>query len=315
LAYHHAGTMMHFATGGELTRPPEDLTARQKIGVLLTGVKVPRPESRRSPSELADDCGTLTVDAPGDVTLEAWYCDRGRGSPLVILFHGYAAEKSSLLDEARVFLGLGASVMLVDFRGSGGSSASYTTIGLLEAVDVAAVAGYVRANLSHARVVLFGQSMGGVAILRSVRNHGIRSDAVILEGVFDTMLNTVRNRFEAIGVPSFPSAQLLVFWGARRWGFDGFSHNPVDYAGSLRDPVVFMHGEDDTRARLQQGRRVFDAVPGRKTFVKFDNTGHGSYLAADPARWRSAVEALIVTPASQVPDHRSGDRRRRGGRL
>jgi len=139
------------------------------------------------------------------VTLSAWYCGRGKEAPLVILFHGYSAEKTCLIREAKTFIDLGASVLLVDFRGSGGSSECYTTIGVREADDVAAVVRYASASLPHSSVVLFGQSMGAVAILRAVKEHGIAPDAVILEAVFDTMLNTVRNRFAAMGIPSFPA--------------------------------------------------------------------------------------------------------------
>jgi len=293
LAYNHARAMLHFTTGGDRTSKPEALGLRQKAKVLLAGVNIPRPIGRIPPSDLAPDCRPLTIDAPDGITLDAWYCDRGKTTPLVMLFHGYAAEKTELLAEARAFLGLGCSVMLVDFRGSGGSSESYTTIGVLEADDVAAVVRYAEKVLSHSRVVLFGQSMGAVAVLRAIRDHGIQPDAVILEAVFDTMLNTVRNRFRAMHIPSFPSAQLLVFWGGRQWGFDGFRHNPADYALSVQCPALFMHGQDDPRATLDEGRRVFDQIPGTKEFVVFDKTGHESYIATHPAEWQRAVGKMI----------------------
>lgn len=99
--------------------------------------------------------------------LAAWYCDRGRDTPLVLMVHGYSAEKTCLLDDAKAFLPLGASVMLVDFRGSGGSSESYATVGVREADDVAAVFNYARANHPHASIVLFGQESGAPAAPRS----------------------------------------------------------------------------------------------------------------------------------------------------
>jgi hypothetical protein len=212
---------------------------------------------------------------------------------VVILFHGYSAEKTSLLREATAFLDLGASVMLVDFRGSGGSSESYTTVGVHEAEDVAAAVRYARRHLSHSNVFLFGQSMGAAAILRAVHEHAIQPDAVILEAVFDTMLNTVRNRFRAMQVPSFPSAELLVFWSGRQWGFDGFQHNPSDYASSVHCPVLLMHGAHDPRVSITEGRRVFEAVSGTKEFVTFDQSGHESYLSTHAIQWRTAVEGFI----------------------
>lgn len=308
LAYNHAWAMMHFTTGGDRTRSPEALSFVQKAQVVHVGVNIPRPAGTLLPSDLDDDTKVLKIDGPESITLEAWYRDRGAITPLVILFHGYSAEKTSLLAEARALLEMGASVMLVDFRGSGGSSESYTTMGVREAEDVAAVVSFAKENLSHAGTVLFGQSMGAVAILRAMKHHGIQPDAVIVEAVFDTMLNTARNRFHAMRIPSFPSAELLVFWGGRPWNFDGFRHNPVDYASSVHCPALFMHGRDDPRAKVDEGRRVFDAVSGPKNFVTFDKTGHESYFAAHSADWRKAVEEIILKAENKAL-HGSSDSR------
>jgi pimeloyl-ACP methyl ester carboxylesterase len=54
-----------------------------------------------------------------------------------------------------------------------------------------------------------------------------------------------------------------------------------------------MHGQDDPRATLTEGRRVFNAAPGIKEFVVFEKTGHESYVSAHPQKWQSAVKELI----------------------
>jgi uncharacterized protein len=293
LAYNHAYAMMHFTARGVRTNRPEGLTGWARLRVLLLGVNIPKPEGSVPPAALASECHALTVSGTDSVKLSCWYCDHGSGTPLVILFHGYSAEKTALIPEAKAFLDLGASVLLVDFRGSGGSSESYTTIGVREADDVAAVVRYAQQHLGHSSVTLFGQSMGAVAILRAVDQCGISPDAVIVEAVFDTMLNTVRNRFNALRVPSFPSAQLLVLWGGRQWGFNGFGHNPVNYARAVRCPALFMHGTDDPRATLAEGRRVFDAFHGSKEFKTFDRTGHESYISTHAMEWRTTVAEFM----------------------
>jgi uncharacterized protein len=297
LAWNHARAMMRFTGGGSRTVKPEALTLWQKAKVLAVGVNLPRPAGVQPPAALAPDCRSLAIPGPDGITLGAWSVNRGAGAPLVILFHGYSAEKSSLLAEGRALLELGASVLLVDFRGSGDSSEAYTTLGIREADDVAAAVRYAQGALPHSRLILYGQSMGAAAILRAVARNGIKPDGVILEAVFDRMLNTVRHRFEAMGVPSFPSAELLVFWGGRQTGADVFAHNPADYARSLACPALVMHGSGDPRARLEEGRRVFDAAPGPKTFREFPNVGHESYLACYPAEWRQTVAAFLRATA------------------
>lgn len=300
LAYNHAYAMMHFTSKGGRTRQPESLAGLVKLKVLFTGVNIPRPMSDVQPSAVDPSCREVWIGEPDTIQLAAWYCDRGSHTPLVILFHGYASDKTALMGEAQAFLAMGASILLIDFRGSGGSSESYTTIGVREADDVAAAVRYVQENFSHTSIICFGQSMGAVAILRAIRDDQISPDAVILEAVFDTLLNTVCNRFKSMHVPSFPSAQLMVLWGGWQWRFNGFQHNPVDYAAHLRCPALLMHGADDPRATLEEGRRVFDAASGEKMFQIFPNTGHDSYVTDHRVEWTGAVEKILKRAESNT---------------
>ena len=294
LAYRHARAMLRYSAGGARTDKPEALSPFAKLRVLLAGVNLPRPTDERPPAVLASNAYALAIDVPGGIRLSAWYVDRGADAPLAIFFHGYSVEKTRLLPEAREVHAMGASILLVDFRGSGGSSEAYATFGRLEAEDVAAAVRHARESLPHSALLLYGQSMGSAAILRAIHEYDIQPDGVILESVFDTLLGAVRNRFDAMGIPSFPAAELLTFWGGRQFGFNGFAHNPVDDAKSLECPALFLHGTDDPRAPLAAGRRVFEASPSRrKRFVAFANVGHESYLARHPDPWRAVVRPFI----------------------
>ena len=294
LAYSHAYSMTHYIAAGAMTAKPEQLKAAGKLEALVRGVRIVRPVSDEVPSALDPACQALTIRREDGARLSAWFCERGEASPLVIIFHGYAKEKTFLLPEAKAFLELGASVLLVDFQGSGGSSGNTTTIGVREAGDVAAAVRYAKGRLPpHARVILYGQSMGAVAILKAVHDGAVAPDAVILEGVFDTLLNTVRNRFASMKVPSFPSAELLVFWGGVQLGFNGFSLRPVDYAKSVYCPLLVMHGSEDPRVSVGEARRVFEAAPGPRRFELFEGVAHESYVARYPEKWRQLVSAIM----------------------
>jgi hypothetical protein len=300
VAYRQARAMMHFTTDTARTEKPENLALGQKIKVLFCGVELPRPHSSLSPEKVGPACRGVSIPGANGIKLGAWYCPGAPAGPLVILFHGYAGDKTSLVAEARAFLDMGCSVLLVDFRGSGDSSESYTTVGFYEADDVAAAAGYAQTQLPHSKLILYGDSMGAAAVLRAVAHCDVRPDAIIVEAVFDKMLNTVRHRFEAMGVPSFPSAQLLVFWGGRQAGFDGFAHNPVQYAAGVRCPILFLHGAADPRARLEEARRVFAAVSAPKRFKEFPNLGHESSLTRFPAEWKEAVGQFLKDAANKT---------------
>ncbi len=213
MAYRHAYSMLHFRGEGEKTGRPESLSVAQKTYTLFAGVEIPKPRADWTPNDLGMPFTDLSIPVFSRITLAAWYCENDGATSLVILFQGYSDEKSSVLREASLLHSKGYATLLVDFRGSGDSSESYTSIGYFEAEDVKAAMAYARSHFPRHRIVLYGRSMGAVAVLRALREYRLKPDAVVLEAVFASMLRTVENRFEIMGVPSFPSAMLLVYWG------------------------------------------------------------------------------------------------------
>lgn len=294
LAARHAQAFLTYAPAGESTPQPEQLSGFRKLGVLFTGVSVPRPENATSPAALGLPFTPHRI-ALGDDWLEAWHVPAdGSARGVVLLFPGYASAKSSLLPEAAAFRSPGYDAMLVDFRGSGGSSGHDTSLGVREAEDVAAVAKFAADRWPGRPVVLFGRSMGAAAVLRAVGQLGVNPAAVIVECPFDRMLNAVRNRFGAMGMPSFPAAQLLVFWGGRHLGFDGFSHNPAADAKGVRCPALVLAGANDTRATPTQVQAVYDGLSGPKRWHLFGGAGHEPLRVRAPAEWGREVSEFLA---------------------
>jgi alpha-beta hydrolase superfamily lysophospholipase len=302
VAYFHARSMLHFAGAGERTRPPEQLPWYAKAKVLLVGIDLPRPQNRELPPDLASSVTTHRFSTADQVELEAWWAPVETERGVVILFHGYASTRSALLDEARAFGRLGFSTLLVDLRGHGGSSGGWTSIGYYEAADVGAAVAHVRRDLGRASPpILYGQSMGAVSIVRAVSTDSAVASAVIVEGLYDEMFNAIRNRFRAMGLPPFPLAELLGFWGGVQMGFPAHRHNPADYARSIAVPVLMLHGGDDPRATRAQAGRVFERLGGPKRFVEFPGARHGSLYRVAPERWIEAVEPFLASVTGPGP--------------
>lgn len=304
LAWRHARCMMHFGPPGRRTAQVERLDWLDRVWVLFQGPVLPRPENRQTPQDVGLNFTTDSVPGAHGTRVEFWTIPAQPAHGTVLLFHGYAGAKDSLLAPARAFVQEGFRCVLVDFHGSGGSAGSDTTIGWDEAEDVAAVFQFVQASTRGKPVLLYGSSMGAAAILRAVAAFGVAPSGLILECPFDRLLTTVQNRFRLLGVPSFPAAQLLVFWGGRQAGFNGFSHNPVDYARAVKCPVLLMNGDQDQRARLEDARAVFDALPDRKRMKVFAGLGHESYLAAQPEIWKAEVHTFLQEQLSSPANKR-----------
>src|SRR5262249_49558811 len=287
--------MTHFAADGSRTPPPERLSAAGKLGVLLTGVRLPRPVNDRTPDQLGLGYETHAIEG-GPFALEAWYvpCPQPRGT--VLLVHGYGGCKAGLLDEARAFHDLGFACLLVDFPDSGGSEGDVTTIGYREADDVARTVAFARRRWPGP-VVLFGQSMGAAAVLRAVGACGVKAEAVVLECPFDRLLSTVEARFRSMRLPAFPAARVLVFWGGVQHGFNVFGHNPVDYARGVTCPPLLLHGADDPRVTPAEAQAVHASLAGPKRLHVFEGLGHQPYVAARQEEWkRQAANSRLCPP-------------------
>ncbi len=296
-AWRYASQMLDYTVVGERTPPPESLRGWNKARVLLTGVRVPRPENWAEPADVGLPFETLDL-GDGEDRIECWYVHHPAPRATVLLFHGYSTSKSSLLSEARSLYGLGCSVILADFRGSGGSSGRRTTLGYREADDVAKVYEWIRPRTSDP-IILFGSSMGGAAILRAVAIHRIQPDGIILQSVFDRMTSVVANRFRSMGFPVHPFSELVLFWGGVHAGFNGFAHNPAAYARAVTCPTLMLHGSDDPRATLAQARSILAVLGARGRLIPFHGAKHESLLAANGALWREAISAWLPSLAQR----------------
>jgi uncharacterized protein len=294
VAFNQAWSMTHFSDGGERTPNPESLSLLGKLRVALVGVNLPKPVNTKDPGAFGLAFETHRLGGVDGQELEAWHIPCAQAKGLVLLVHGYGGCKSSLLPEAKELHQMGYAAFLLDLHGSGGSRGRETSIGLHEADDVAQAVDYIRTKLSPRCLVLYGQSMGSAAILRAIAVNGVRPAAIIVECPFDRLLSTAANRFAAMKLPAFPAAHVLIFWGGVQLGFNGFRHNPVQYARSVTCPVLLMHGAKDARVTESQAESIFQNFAGPKEFVVFPQAGHESYLGADPALWTKSVSTFLA---------------------
>ncbi len=298
VAFMHARAMTHFVPAGERTLAPEKLSVLQRIAVLATGVTVVKPRNRRDPADVGLTFTTHMI--AGAPRLEAWLVSHPQPRGLVLMFHGYGGCKASLLAAARGFADLGWASLMVDFRAAGGSDGWRSSLGVHEAKDVARVASFATQLDVPGPRVMYGFSMGAVAILRAVAKGLIEPTAAIIGAPFDRLRTTVAHRFTAMGLAAWPAADVLLFWGRAQHGFLGESHDPVTYARAVRFPVLQLHGSLDRRVRPPEARAVFAQLAGDKTMHVFDGLGHCIYAAQRPRAWRAIVGPFLEAVSAPV---------------
>lgn len=275
------------------------MTLPEKFSALATGVDLPRRPNLVTPDTSFEQVLIESVD----VRISCWKLPSPAKLGTVAIFHGYAGNKSSMLDKAYEFLRMGYDVLLVDFRGAGDSNVNYTTIGYFEAEEVAAVYKHLK-DEGEDSLILFGTSMGAVAIMKAIHDHQLDPSAVILECPFGNMYTTVKARFKIMGVPAFPIAGLLTFWGGMQHGFWAYSHNPEEYAKNIKVPVLLLYGEKDDRVSREETETIFDNLKGIKTLRTYPMAGHENYLLKYRKKWKADVVQFLK---SQSIDHHAAE--------
>ena len=292
LAWFHAGAMTTWRAGSR-TDEPEQLGLLERLSVLAKGVRIPRPVDGWAPDQLGLPVEVVHLPGGLGAELEAWFVPSARPGLVTICHHGYCASKASLSHVAQGLHSLGSAVLLVDFYGSGGSSGTGTTVGMREAHDVRAAFDYARERFPDSKLVLYGQSMGGAAILRAVAELGVRPAAIVIESTFDRFSSTVSARFERMGLPTTPFAQLLVFWGSVRCGANAFRHEPVRYAKAVECPLLVLQGAEDPNVSAEQARSIAEAAAGTSRFELIPKVGHGDLISAARGRWFDGLRPFL----------------------
>jgi esterase/lipase len=232
----------------------------------------------------------LTKDS---LSLEAWYIPVDSSKGTVILFHGLAGNKSSVLKQAYEFRFLGYNAMLVDLRAHGRSGGNITTMGFDESEDVRIAYEYILKR-GEKRIILYGISLGSVVIAKAFYDFNIAPSRIILEIPFSNFKRLVGVRGKMIGFPEKPFGSFITFWASIEHGFNGYRQDTYKYVQKIHCPVLMQCGETDIFASAAERDVIFDNIASsEKKLVIYEHAIHQPLLNADPIKWRQEVSEFI----------------------
>ena len=148
--------------------------------------------------------------------------------------------------------------------------------------------------MQEQRIVLFGSSMGAAAILKAMNDSPLNVERIILECPYASMMRTVENRFETLGVPAYGLAQLLVFWGGVENGFNAFSLRPEQYALSIKCHALLIWGARDPKVAADEIDAIYNHLAGPKQLLKLPEAGHNDYLFRYRSEWTANVASFLA---------------------
>ncbi len=96
-----------------------------------------------------------------------------------------------------------------------------------------------------------------------------------------------------MNLPSFPLADLLMFYGGIQTGFNPYKHKPMEYAKDVKISTLLLYGKHDPRVTLEETEGIYENLSGQKELVILENSGHENYLNNDKKDWLSSIKKFI----------------------
>ena len=207
------------------------------------------------PSEWGMDFEDVYFSTSDGVKLNAWLISAGDEAPMVLWFHGNAGNIADRIENAKLLFDRGLSLFMVDYRGYGRSKGTPSEKGINE--DGQAAYNYLLAHgVETENLIMFGRSLGStVAIYLASLN---KCAGVILESAFTNMADMARRHFPVL--PGMGSFKL--------------KFPSIDRIGSLDEPILFIHGDEDEIVPYELGRRLFEAASADRDFYTINGAHH-----------------------------------------
>ena len=247
---------------------------------------------RPTPGQPADFKGlragdqNLMIDAPvagraAPDRLQLWWLPNAAAdAPTLLYLHGTFRNLYQNLRKVDALRDAGFSVLAVEYRGWGDSTAIIPSEATIYADANLAWAELVRRQPDPRKRVIFGHSMGsGVAVELASRRHvGTDYGGLILESSF-TRLPDVAKSVGVLGT--------IASWFATQ-EFDSIAK-----IGRVDAPILMLHGTADMTVPIALGRRLFEAAPRGARWVEFAGGSHSGLDRESPEQYREAVQGLI----------------------
>ncbi len=235
-----------------------------------------------------EDVSFITDDS---IAIQGWYIPCNGSQNAIILLHGFAVDKSDLLDIAKLLYQNGYSVLLFDFRAHGYSGGTHCSLGFHEIHDLNAAVRFLK-DLGIARIGAMGFSMGGtVVLLTAAENKHIL--AVISDSAYLSFGSAVRDFAAAYyHIPEFPFIPPIIWFAGKRLRIDPRTVDLTHHVSSISPrPILIIHADDDKEITVSNAHHIYQYAKEPKDLWLVKNAGH---LGAH-ALYQYEYEQRIIT--------------------
>lgn len=259
----------------------------------------PAPATIGSPPDSLGLVERVEFPSESGSLLRGWWLPATRRNATVILMHGIRANRTIMIERARVLHEWGYAVLLFDLQAHGESPGTRISFGHREALDATSAVTFAKTRMPQARLGLIGQSLGAAAIL--LARWPLPVDAVVIESVYPNIDAALANRLKRYlgdGVGSVfgsilsPALRILL-----PVTIDVHPDNlrPIDRISSVTAPILVLSGTEDRNTTIEETRALFNRARDPKSYREIEGAAHVDLERFDPGRyWQVVLPFLDV---------------------
>ncbi|NOY69326.1 MAG: alpha/beta hydrolase [Deltaproteobacteria bacterium] len=212
----------------------------------------------------------IFIKTSDKVLISAFYLPGKETKRAILFLHGNAGNASWRLPDAVALWSLGASVLLIDYRGYGLSKGTPSEKGVY--LDGQAGLEYLNRHqgFSISKIVIYGRSLGTAVAVEIAQNR--RLAGVILVSPLSSGLAVARSRGMGWLAP-----------------FIGNPFDSIDKIGNLRAPLLIVHGDKDRILPVSMGRHLYERATVKKTFAQVPGAGHNDLVQREPRSFYTRI--------------------------
>jgi len=196
-----------------------------------------------------------------------------------ICMHGFSSCPRDSSTVVQKFHAWGWNALLPHLCGHGDSECASVSMGWLDRLDIAAWVEYLIREYGSPRIILYGGSMGGAAVMMTLGEPLPDNVVCAVEdcgytSLWDEYAHQARE-FLRLGPVTKPALCALDAVTRLRAGFSIRAASSVEQLKKSKTPTLFIHGDGDNIVPFRMLQKVYDACPSEKEMLVVHGAGHG----------------------------------------
>lgn len=240
-----------------------------------TATHPPKYITNLTPKDMGWEFEDVRLTTKDGMKLAAWFIpSTTKSDNVIILLHGYPADKANLLGWAE-FLHQDFNLFFLDFRYFGDSEGKLTTIGDKEQQDLKAAIDYLEKE-GFTKIGAMGFSLGGaVVILTAPKDNRIK--AIVSDSAFANIDFMGNEFYKHLFILKYPLTNLTKLWATIFLGINADEIAPERAAANLKIPALFIHSKKDQTIPFENAERLQKALKNnsKAEFYFLEEGTHG----------------------------------------